>query len=30
MKITTILSLLCLGGAAVAQTVQISNQGKSD
>ncbi|MBR5024346.1 MAG: DUF4838 domain-containing protein, partial [Victivallales bacterium] len=30
MKITRILSLLCLGGAAVAQTVQISNQGKSD
>ncbi|MBQ2335642.1 MAG: hypothetical protein II381_04985, partial [Victivallales bacterium] len=30
MKITRILSLLCLGGAAVAQTVQIANQGKSD
>ena len=30
MKIARILSLLCLGGAAVAQPVQIANQGKSD
>ena len=30
MNLPAILSLLCLGGATVAQTVQISNQGKSD